>query len=258
MKWLQTRRRAPGRSAFWTIGVWTFTPIAVAFIFRLLWRLKRYNRHRVPSNGPIVYVSNHQSHFDPPLVSVAVFDRPCAYMARASLFAFKPFGAFIRWLGAIPLARKGADTGPLRNAIETLQDGRGVLIFPEGTRTRDGSVGEFKSGFLFLARRTGAAIVPVAIEGAHEIWPPGRKWPRITGRIHVAVAEPLTPTELESLSDPQAVDLVRRRIEQLRLVHRDMLRQQSKGRYPPAGAGDRPFWEQACARDPAAAAIISG
>jgi 1-acyl-sn-glycerol-3-phosphate acyltransferase len=178
-------------------------------------------------------------------------------MARASLFAFKPFGAFIRWLGAIPLARKGADTGPLRNAIETLEAGRGVLIFPEGTRTRDGSVGEFRPGFLFLARRTGSAVVPVAIEGAHEVWPPGRKWPRLGGRIHVSVAEPITPTELESLDDDQAVELVRRRIEELRLVHRDLLRRQSRGRYPPAGPGDQPFWERSAVDERAPQAVTS-
>ena len=89
------------------------------------------------------------------------------------------------------LARGKSDVGALRAAINVLKAGGRVLIFPEGTRTRDGEMGPFLPGMLVLVRRTGAAVVPMAVEGARDVWPAGRGLPKLFGRIGVVTGEPI-------------------------------------------------------------------
>ena len=218
--------------------------MVVLGFFRVLYRLRMRGRDRVPRAGALIYVVNHQSHFDPPLVGVTVNDRPCAFLARASLFEWKPFAWLIRSLNAIPLERERGGREALRSAIGVLEQGRCVLLFPEGTRTRDGSLGRFKRGFLLLARKTGATVVPVAIEGAHDVWARGRSRPHMFGRIMTMVGEPIEAEELLAGGDDAAVERVRRAIEGMRLVLREALRRRTKGRVPKEGAGDVAYWER--------------
>ena len=129
-----------------------------------------------------------------------------------------------------------------------LEAGHPVLVFPEGTRTRDGVIGPFLPGMLVLVKRTGATVVPVALEGARDVWPPSRSRPRLTGRIVSTTGTPISAGELLAGGREAALDLLRRRIETMRLELRQRLRSQTGGRYPPRGPGDQPFWE---APDPA-------
>jgi 1-acyl-sn-glycerol-3-phosphate acyltransferase len=91
-----------------------------------------------------------------------------------------------------------------------------VLIFPEGTRTRDGSVGRFKRGFLMLVEQTGAPVLPVAIEGAHDVWPVGRSLPRLGGPILVEAAPETSAGDLLRDGPEAAIERVRRAIDEAR------------------------------------------
>lgn len=240
MRILQFRRRAPTLSAatvlFCWIGVW-----AMVFVtLKTLYRLRCQGRRLVPARGPIVYVANHQSLYDPPIVGCLVGDRPFASLAKSGLFRFAPFACLIRTLGAIPLRLGRGDAGAVRSAIDQIRRGGCVLIFPEGGRSWDGSVQTFKPGILTILRRAPAPVVPVAIEGAFEIWPRTRRRPRLRGRLMVRAAAPIPPGELLAAPPHEAMERLRGQIDSMRLELRAELRRRTRGRYPPPGPGDLP------------------
>jgi 1-acyl-sn-glycerol-3-phosphate acyltransferase len=245
VKVLECHRRAPGMPRFQVIFVWTFMWSVVYLCARLVYGIRLRDRGNVPARGPIIYVANHQSFYDPPIVGLLVNDRPCAFLARASLFESRLFGRFIRWLNAIPLQRGGGSgAGALRSAIAELNAGRSVLLFPEGTRTDDGPTGPFRPGFLLLARKTNAQVVPVAIEGAYDIWPKSRTWPRFRGLLRTKAGPAIPADELLAMEPDEATGRIRRAIETMRLELRDELRQRTRGRWPKPGPGDVPYWER--------------
>ena len=100
------------------------------------------------------------------------------YLARETLFRFAPLGWLIHSLDAIPIDRDGLGLNGIKESLRRLKRGEMVLIFPEGTRTRDGEMAPFRPGFTVLAARSKAWILPVAIEGAFDAWPRSRKLPR--------------------------------------------------------------------------------
>ncbi|HEX3998903.1 MAG TPA: lysophospholipid acyltransferase family protein [Pirellulales bacterium] len=176
----------------------------------LVFRIRCRGRNFVPPTGGGLVLSNHQSHLDPVLVGLAT-DRRLNYLARDTLFKFAPFRWLIRSLDAIPLDREGLGLAGLKETLKRLKRGELVLIFPEGTRTRDGEVGVLKPGFCALARRAGVPLLPVGIDGAFDSWP---RWKSLPGRavIHIQFGEPLEPAEIAKLDDRQLVAEMDRRI----------------------------------------------
>jgi len=114
--------------------------------------------------GACLFASNHQSMVDPPLIG-SCLPREISFVARRSLFDNPAFGFVIRACNSIPLDRGQADVGAIRSALAALADGRGLLIFPEGTRSTDGVIAEAKAGAGLLACRSGAPVVPIHIRG---------------------------------------------------------------------------------------------
>jgi len=141
--------------------------------------------------GGMLLVSNHQSFLDPVLVGMAM-PQPLDFLARQSLFRFPGFRALIRGLGAHPLQRGRMDPAAMRTMLRLLRGGRWLLVFPEGTRTRDGTLGEFRPGSAELATRAEVPILPVCIQGAHRAWPRHQPLPR-PARVAVAYGNPIPP-----------------------------------------------------------------
>jgi len=158
-------------------------------LFVLLFGIRVFWRDRVPRKGGVLLVANHQSFLDPVIAAVGL-PRRVSYLARSDLFHGKIFTWLISSLGALPMRRGTADTAAVKGAIRMLRAGQAVLVFPEGTRTPDGSVGTFHSGMCMMAARANVPIVPVAIDGAFETWPRGRKLFRL-GCIRVAYGRPV-------------------------------------------------------------------
>ncbi len=174
------------------------------------WKTRVFNRCYEPASGGVVYICNHQSFLDPILMSFAL-RRPMNYMARDSLFKFKMFKRIIESMNAFPVRRNTADTGALKEAMRRIKHGGQVVLFPEGTRTRDGRIGEFLPGVAVLAQRAADWTVPVLIDGAFEAWPRTKLLPG-GGSIVVQYAPAISREEAKKYSPEEFVGKVRQQL----------------------------------------------
>lgn len=144
--------------------------------FTLGWSFRAGGRENVPVDRPVLLVSNHQSHFDPWLMGLGA-PRPLTYLARSTLFTNKYFAKFIRAYGAMPIDRDFGRAG-LESVLSVLDTNKAVIMFPEGTRSEDGELQEFKPGVSLLVKRTDATIIPCGIAGSYASWPRRQKLPK--------------------------------------------------------------------------------
>ncbi|MEW6027340.1 MAG: lysophospholipid acyltransferase family protein [Planctomycetota bacterium] len=168
--------------------------LLVHFISRILaivfWRLRVFGRENIPEGGAVL-ASNHQSYFDPVLIGITL-NRPVYFLARKELFeANWLFGWLIRNVHAIPLERRVFDSSGLRQAIEVLQKGGLLVVFPEGTRTSNGEISGIRKGVSLLTREANVPLVPTLIDGAFQAWPRQHKLPVRFRRISVSFTRPL-------------------------------------------------------------------
>ena len=171
------------RRWWWVIFQWFLFMSGLA-----LWRLRIDGVERLPRKGGMLLAANHQSYMDPVFVGLRL-QQELHFMARKSLFRNPLFGGLLRFLNAFEVNRDSADLNAVRRAIGLLRGGNTLLVFPEGTRTRNGKIGELKAGISLLAGRADVPVVPVLIEGAFEAWPKGQLFPGL-GRIRVTFGEP--------------------------------------------------------------------
>jgi len=165
----------------------------------------------LPSGGAVL-VSNHQSLVDIPLL-LSAFPRPVRFLAKRELGEIPLFGKAMAAAGNIFIDRDDPRNAVqmLRNAAARLSDGQLLAVFPEGRRSRDGSVGEFKPGAFYLARKTGAPVVPVYIDGGFHALPKGALRFR-PARLAVRVLPPLLAEEGAGGSMERIAEAARERI----------------------------------------------
>lgn len=133
--------------------------------FRLFNRIEVKGLDRIPLSGPLIIVANHLSYADPPAILPYIAAlRPLRVLAKKELFKIWPSGPLLRALGVIPVDRKreGGDLGALRAAIDALNQGNCLVLFPEGTRAKGRKL-EPKAGVALLAHKTGAPVLPARI-----------------------------------------------------------------------------------------------
>ena len=167
----------------------------------------------LPKEGGLIVLSSHQTFLDPLLLGLAT-DRRLSSLARSSLYRFKPFAVVITALDAVPIDREASAIKAMKVVIARLKRGAAVTIFPEGARTCDGHLGEFKSGFTLIAKRAAVPIVPVAIVGGFECWPRTRLLPR-PGRIRLEFGEILTAEQVAAMSEQEIFAVCTQRIRDL-------------------------------------------
>jgi len=146
------------------------------FATRIVCRMRVEGRAHLPRTGGAILASNHQSHLDI-LALAAANHRHVAFVARDTLANWRWLGFTMRQCRAVLVQRGVSDRKALRAMAQHLELGDLVIIFPEGTRTDDGSLREFKGGALLAARLAGVPIVPVGIRGALDAWPRKRAFP---------------------------------------------------------------------------------
>lgn len=167
----------------------------------------------MPAEGGLLVLSSHQSHLDPVLLGLAS-PRRLSSLARSSLFKSRLLAAVITLLDAVPIDRESSSLAAMKAIIARLKAGKAVTIFPEGTRTGTGQLGEIKGGFSIIAKRAGVPIMPVAIVGAYECWPKSRMLPR-TGRIHLEFGRMITPEQIAAMDDAELLATYERELTAL-------------------------------------------
>ncbi|SFF94789.1 1-acyl-sn-glycerol-3-phosphate acyltransferase [Desulfotomaculum arcticum] len=153
------------------------------FVCRAILLLRRWeitgNGHLPPGQGMIV-VANHVSYWDPVVVGCAL-NRRIYFMAKAELFDIPVLAVLINKLGAFPVQRDGADRSSIRRALELLDAGKVVGIFPEGTRSKTGELLNPHMGAAMLAIKGGVPLLPVAVSGTRGFW----------GKVRVNLGQPI-------------------------------------------------------------------
>lgn len=165
--------RATGRMNFVYWLGWSFFRLVYAVYFR--WRV--LNPERVPASGPVILAANHASFIDPPLVGAGLH-RECSFLARDTLFNSRPVAWLLHKWQAIPLDREGSSATGMKRLIEAVGAGRPVILFPEGTRTRDGQLQRARSGIGLIVMKTNAPVVPVRVWGTFEAFGKHVKFPK--------------------------------------------------------------------------------
>ncbi len=193
-------RQEPGQSLA-AAALYRACRAAVDILATLVYRFRVYRTNDLPERGGLLVIANHVSHLDPPLIAAALRERNMRAIARSGLFKHKLFARLIDALGAIPIRENEGDMQAMRRAIAEIQAGRVVLIFPEGTRSLDGQLKEFKRGCWLLLQRAKCDVLPVAIVGSYEAWPRGTGLPTLNcppGGCAVMIGEVLKFAEIEA------------------------------------------------------------
>ena len=182
---------------------------------KIYFRIKYIHSNNVPKNGPTLLVANHQSFLDPPAIGCGYF-RMTNFLARKTLFRFKPFGKLIDSVDAIPLETEGLGFQGIKETLRRLKNNEAVLIFPEGARCFDGEIAEFTSGYASIAKKANAVLVPIAIAGAFEAYPRTKTFPSpFKKRVKVEYGAPITPEEYADKSDDEINAIVVDRIKEM-------------------------------------------
>jgi 1-acyl-sn-glycerol-3-phosphate acyltransferase len=147
----------------------------------------------IPAEGPVILAANHASNLDPVVLGswlVPAIPRRIHWLGKKELFDWPVVGWLARNGGVHPVDRGAADVEAFRLAQRILDEGHVLLVFPEGTRSPDGSLRAARDGVALLALRTGAPIVPIGVGGSDRVWPKGQRVPRPGGHVTVRVGSP--------------------------------------------------------------------
>ena len=184
----------------------------VRSLMALLYPYKLAGLENVPKEGPVVLCSNHISNLDPPLLGITN-TRQVHFMAKEELFRVPVLGGVIHRLGAFPVKRGAGDLKSLKTAIQLLQNGKVVGIFPEGTRSKTGEMRDFHVGAALIALKGKAPIVPVSITGPFRLFRP----------VKITYGSPidLTPFLQEKANMKTAKQVTERIMEEIRSLQNE-------------------------------------
>jgi 1-acyl-sn-glycerol-3-phosphate acyltransferase len=146
-------------------------------LYRFYFRWRVFNAERVPLEGPVILAANHASFLDPPLIGSGL-RRGINYLARESLFRFPGMGALLRSWQVVPVDRDGGGAAGLKTILDRLLAGGAIILFPEGTRTRDGRLQPARSGIGLTVIKSDAVVIPVRTFGTFEAYGRNQKFPR--------------------------------------------------------------------------------
>lgn len=170
-------------------------------VYGIAFRGEVIGQEYLPADGAFLIASNHASFIDPPVVGSMV-PRQLCFFARKTLW--KP-GVASWWLdnvGTIPVDRDGGqDVSALKRVLRSLKDNKGLILFPEGTRSPNGQLQSPKAGVGFIVCRSQVPVVPARIFGSYEAFGKGVKLPRLGTSISVVFGPPIKP---EQYDDPKA------------------------------------------------------
>ena len=156
----------------------------VGFLLKIFYRIRVEGEITLPEDQSYMICANHIHMFDPIFIGCFT-DRQISFMGKKELFDKAIIGSIFKKLGAFPVDRSKGDLGALKTAIEILSSNNVMAMFPEGTRSKTGEIGEFKRGAALIASRADVPIVPVKIVGKYKLF----------GKMELRIGEPLYPTK---------------------------------------------------------------
>jgi len=148
--------------------LYSFVKIVCKIILSLLFGIKTVGKENVIEGGTIL-AANHRSNWDP-LAILSTCPRQLAFMGKKELFKFKPFGAILKTLGVFPVNRGKGDIGAVKTALTILKQEKGMMMFPEGKRMKDGRRGEAKPGVAMLATHAQVPVIPIKIDATFRLF----------------------------------------------------------------------------------------
>lgn len=175
--------------------------------------------------GRAIIAPNHTSFFDPPIVAISSKEE-IHFLARKSLFSSSLFGSLITKLNAHPINPSSQEISTLKLIYRLLKENKKVVIFPEGSRSKDGSLLPIKQGIGMLSLHSDAPIIPVYIDGAYSIWNRTRKFPKISGKTACVFGTPIIPGEFKHLKNKEAQNAI---AEQVTVALHNLKRWYDKG-----------------------------
>ncbi|MGH7889131.1 MAG: (d)CMP kinase, partial [Thermodesulfobacteriota bacterium] len=159
------------------------------FVGKVFYRLKIYGLEHYYPRGAII-AANHVSFLDPPILSVS-WPEEVHFLARETLFHNRFLGALIRNLNTHPVSGEAGDIGVMKTLLGLLEEGKKVVLFPEGTRSADGELRPLKPGIGMLIARTKTAIIPAYIDGSYRAWNRRQKLPRLFVKVTCTFGTPI-------------------------------------------------------------------
>jgi 1-acyl-sn-glycerol-3-phosphate acyltransferase len=171
---------------------------------------------RVPTSGPVILVAPHRSWLDPPCLAAAC-QRHVRFLIMEKIYAYRCINRFYAALQAIPvkLGDGVLTLSALRESLRALGAGTMIGIFPEGRVVQGERMGSMHRGAALLALRSGAVVVPVAIDGSARAWPRGRRWPA-PSRVRVRFGDPLRPPQSRNRGETDRfTDAIRAALDRL-------------------------------------------
>ena len=190
----------------------------VWFLVTIFYRHRVYGKEHIPEGGAII-ASNHCSFLDPPLIGVSCPDK-IYFLARDTLFRFPAFGWLLRQLKTHPVRRGKGNINAFKTAMDLLQSGKKVVMFPEGKRSLDGTLHPGQLGVGMLVQRTRCRIIPVYTHGTFEAWSAQRKLPKCIGKTACIFGTPIeyneSPPESKKEAQAEIVNQIMERIAELR------------------------------------------
>ncbi|HUD01254.1 MAG TPA: (d)CMP kinase [Rhabdochlamydiaceae bacterium] len=169
---------------------------------KIFYRLKVYGFEHYYPRGAIL-AANHTSFLDPPIIS-ACWPEEVHFLARQTLFKNRFFGALIRNLNTHPVSGEAGDIGVMKTILSLLEQGKKVVLFPEGTRSKDGELQHFKPGISMLVSRSKSALIPVYIDGAYQAWSRHQKFSRLFSKVTCIFGTPITWESFSHLDKKEA------------------------------------------------------
>ena len=164
---------------------------ATHVFLKIFFSLESKGADNIPRHGKFIVASNHVSYLDPMAVGSSC-RRTMYYMAKEELFKNKFFAWYFNKIHVFPVRRQANDPRALREAIRKLKEGQGLLVFPEGTRSKNGQLQDGKIGISVLSYLANAPVIPCYVSGTFNIWPKGSPL-RYKGKISVLFGEPIKP-----------------------------------------------------------------
>jgi len=179
-------------------------------------KLEVEGAENIPSEGHFIFIANHGSLFDIPVLFMAI-PRPLRFIAKKELKKVPFMGWYMTLIGMVYVDRKNKEKAKqsLNAAGKLIRNGKDVISFPEGTRSKDGSIGLFRRGSFIIANSANVSLIPCGIKGAHSVLPPGSSMIR-GGIIRVKVGSPIHPHEHREKSVEELAAFAQQQVKKLR------------------------------------------